>query len=146
MVGNITNSVYRQVKDFKNHLSQFSKEEQKELYTEMKKEINSSRLYKIMAKVLPETVVLAKLHANAENKERRKEVQHLKEMLKESNRKLTDSDIADKNSKTIKMKKEKHIEQRSSNSKVPTHLSLGKNVVEEREKEAILHGPSSLLS
>ncbi|NUX01611.1 hypothetical protein GO685_03885 [Wolbachia endosymbiont of Madathamugadia hiepei] len=134
MVGNITNSIYRQVKDFKNHLSQFSKEEQKKLYTEMKKEINSSRLYKVIAKTLPETVVLAKLHADKENKERQKEVQHLKEMLKECNRKLTDSDIADKNSETTKMKKEKHIKRKSSNPKVPTRLSLGKNVIEEREK------------
>ncbi|MDG7057528.1 MAG: hypothetical protein LKM43_05305 [Wolbachia endosymbiont of Penenirmus auritus] len=134
MVGNITNSTYRQVKDFKNHLSQFSKEEQKRLYTEMKKEINSSYLYKIMAKTLPETLVLAKLHANAENKERRKEVQHLEEMLRECNRKPTDSDIADKNSKTTKMRKEEHIKRKSSNSEVPTHLSLGKNLIEEREK------------
>jgi len=136
MVGNITNSIYRQVKDFKNHLSQFSKEEQKELYTEMKKEINSSHLYNIIAKVLPETVALAKLHANKENKERRKEVQHLKKVLKECNRKPTDSDIADKNSETIKTEKEKHIKREISNPKVPTHLSLDKNVVEEREKES----------
>ncbi|WP_225536951.1 hypothetical protein [Wolbachia endosymbiont of Mansonella ozzardi] len=70
MIGNITNSIYRQVKDFKNHLSEFSKEEQRELYTEMKKEINSSRFYKTIAKALPKMVVLAKLHADAENKEK----------------------------------------------------------------------------
>ncbi|WP_225536950.1 hypothetical protein [Wolbachia endosymbiont of Mansonella ozzardi] len=57
-------------------------------------------------------------------------------MLKECNCKSTNSDIADKNSKTIKTKKEKHIKRKSSNPKVPTHLSLGKDVVEEREKES----------
>ncbi|MDR2831455.1 MAG: hypothetical protein LBV62_00855 [Rickettsiales bacterium] len=81
MIGNIANSTYRQVKNFRNHLSQFSKEKQKELYTEMKKEINSSRLYKISAKVLPDIVVLAKLHASQEDKEKREKIQHLKEML-----------------------------------------------------------------
>ncbi|WP_158676332.1 MULTISPECIES: hypothetical protein [unclassified Wolbachia] len=38
----------------------------------MKKEINSSRLYKIAAKVLPNIIVLARLHTNKENKEKRK--------------------------------------------------------------------------
>lgn len=129
MTGNITNSIYHQVKNFKIHLSQFSKEEQKELYIEMKKEINLSRLHRIIAKVLPDVLVLAKLHANHENKERRKEVQHLKEMLKEGNRKPIDDDTS---GKVIEMKKEKHIEQKSSNPKVPTHLSLDQDVTKRK--------------
>ncbi|WP_281250516.1 hypothetical protein [Wolbachia endosymbiont of Wuchereria bancrofti] len=40
----------------------------------MKKEINSSRLYKIAAKVLPNIIVLARLHTNEEDKEKRQEV------------------------------------------------------------------------
>ncbi|MEY2393172.1 hypothetical protein [Wolbachia endosymbiont of Tettigetta isshikii] len=55
-------------------------------------------------------------------------------MLKECNRKSTDSDIAGKSSKTTKMRKEEYIKRKSSNPEVPTHLSLGKNVIEEREK------------
>ncbi|MCA4774438.1 hypothetical protein [Wolbachia endosymbiont of Mansonella perstans] len=82
MIGNITNSIYCKVKDFKNHLSQFSKEEQRELYTEMKKEINSPRLYKIIAKVLPKMAVLVKLHANAENKEKAERSSALKRSAK----------------------------------------------------------------
>ncbi|MDM8335203.1 hypothetical protein [Wolbachia pipientis] len=85
MTGKITNSVYFQIKNFKGYLSQFSKEGQEELYTEMKKEINSLRLYRIIAKVLPDIVVLAKLHANKKDKGRQKEVQHLKEVLKGGN-------------------------------------------------------------
>lgn len=129
MTGNITNSIYHQIKNFKTYLSQFSKEEQEELYTKMRKEINLSRFYRIAAKVLPDTVVLAKLHANQENKERRKKVQYLKEILKEVNRKPIDGDTSDK---VIEMKKEKHIEQKSSNSKVPTHLSLDQDVTKRK--------------
>ncbi|WP_179948595.1 MULTISPECIES: hypothetical protein [unclassified Wolbachia] len=126
MIGNIINSIYHQVKNFKIHLSQLSKEEQEELYTEMKKEINLSRLYRIASKVLPDIVILAKLHTNQENKERREKVQNLKDMLKEGNQKPIDGDTSDK---VIEMKKEKHIEQKSYNSKVPTNLSLDQDVI-----------------
>ncbi|WCR58060.1 hypothetical protein [Wolbachia endosymbiont of Ctenocephalides felis wCfeJ] len=134
MVGNTANSICHQVKNFKNHLSQLSKKEQKALYTEMTKEINSSLLYRIEAKVLPDVVVLAKLHANKEDVKERKKIKQLKEMLKVGSRKPIDDNIANKDDRTIKTKEEKHTKQKSPNSKVPTDLSLGKNVVEEREK------------
>ncbi|MBD0391387.1 hypothetical protein IC220_02800 [Wolbachia endosymbiont of Pentalonia nigronervosa] len=65
MTGNIIKSTIHQVQEYKHHLKQPEGQGKEEQY---KKDIKTSRVYRIMRWFLPESIVLAKWHAQQEDK------------------------------------------------------------------------------
>ena len=111
LVGSIAKSTISQVQEFKNHLLKPEGKGKKELYQE---EIKSSLLYRVMAKVLPDSIVLAKWHYQQEEKSAKKAIEELKQ-----NRK-TDSIKKNKPSETeVTNKIELTNEQDSQDAKSP---------------------------
>ncbi|WCR53211.1 MAG: hypothetical protein PG981_000233 [Wolbachia endosymbiont of Ctenocephalides orientis wCori] len=135
MAGDIVNSTHHKVKNFKNYLSQLSKEDQVSLQKEMKMEISESLFYKVVAKILPNIIVLAQLHAGTENKNREQEIKRLKAELKGI--KFRQDDARQNNSNNLtNYKEENEMETTLEVKEVKephhgsTHLSLDENAIE----------------
>lgn len=131
MAGDIANSTRHKIKNFKNYRSQLSEAEQESLEKEMKKEISGSRFYKIVAKILPNIIVLAQLHAGIENKNRKQEIKRLKAELKGIKPRQDNNDLSNDKGKDMKTTLEvKEVEELHHS---PTHLSLDENAIEQVE-------------
>lgn len=90
MTGNIVKSTIHQVQEYKHHLRQPEGQGKEAQYL---KDIKTSRVYRIMLRILPESIVLAKWHAQQEDKREKMIIKHFRKTEKESRGKSNEHEM-----------------------------------------------------